>query len=329
MKRLQVVKCNPVVYRSLLFKFGSTSSKIFVYSIAPSAFVKRDSLLVFSMAATNSIRIVNKMILNQGSVVVSLNQFDSILFQFSSANNKLSLPRQLIWMIKLGLNYTINLESNRKSTFDKSVSRITPNWPSSLVTVKPYWQKRSDFVRSKFSRNFRYADITTGVSSDARLSRSYATKDVSVKFLSWKLKSVSSTVVKPAQLENSLVNWLNVIGWYSTYSAASQAIGRGLVLVNDFPVTDPQYVVQVGDALRVVPTGQNNDIILMIVNNLLPFAVVNTAFYSATVLQCLNQSGLQIAIFTQFNLNNLPVTFGNPLNSIFTTSRFLVNRIRK
>ena len=95
MKRFQVVKCNPNIYRNLLLKFCQISAKPFVYSVSPADFTKRDSLVLVYQAASNSVRVVNKMLRNSTSVGISLNEFDAVLLKFIPAI-KSAVKHQLI-----------------------------------------------------------------------------------------------------------------------------------------------------------------------------------------------------------------------------------------
>jgi len=326
MKRFQVVKCNPNIYRNLLLKFGQISAKPFVYSVSPADFTKRDSLVLVYQAASNSVRVVNKMLRNSTSVGISLNEFDAVLLKFIPAI-KSAVKHQLIWNIKVGLNYTINLEINAKFNSMNTIRRNSPASIPPTSTIKPYWQKRSDFVRSKFSRNSRYVDIMTVTASDTRLIRSYAVKDSAIKFLSWKTKGVNAVACQSVRLENSLVNWLTVLEFYSTYSAAVRAVAGRFVLVNESVVTDPFYAIQIGDVLRVLPCKWNSEIDRVVpINCLIPFIAVNYLTHSAVVFRYLNQSYFQNGLYSQLNIAHVPVNFGNPLNAIFMTGRWMITR---
>lgn len=59
--------------------------------------------------------------------------------------------------------------------------------------------------------------------------------------------------LRPDQIANSLVNWLVVVGFYSTFTAAQQAIRAGFVRVNGQVVNFSMYQVKVNDVFTLIP----------------------------------------------------------------------------
>jgi hypothetical protein len=327
MQRFQVIKCNPTSYKGMLLKCNTIITKPFVYNLNPANFIKRDSLLIFHHISTNSLRLVNKLESTPVVVNISLVNFDSILIQFIPVAI-FAGKRLFVQTLLGGRTATINLSSVgrfvKKSSGIKASVIITTG-KQSLQVVKPYWQKRSDFSRSKFSRLTQYSELAV-MSSDIRLNTAFATKFMTKKFISWKLDGVVPKSrggrLLPDQIANSLVNWLVVVGFYSTFTAAQQAIRAGFVRVNGQVVNFSMYQVKVNDVFTLIPrTWAQVEYISLPV--LIAFALVDYANGTVFIHKALNLSILHAEILIQGFSNSVPVSFADPRNTLLNRVNLL------
>jgi hypothetical protein len=282
--------------------------------------VKRDSLLLYHHPQTNTLRLVNKMEPGKVNVVnISLAVFDAVVFKFAPTSN--TINRVFVQMLLLeGRITTVNLTvaivtAYSWRNFVKSRPAVAAE-PATRV-VKPYWKKRSDFSRSKFSRLTQYSDLS-GTYSDIRLKTSFMSKFATIKFAAWKLNVLRADLAKIAdhnsletQFTNSLVNWLVVAGFYSSFTAVRSAIHKGDVCVNYRVGVNSLYQVQVNDVITLSPkvwdTFEINETAF-----LADFALFDASTYSLVILQQLNVKVTQSMLLHR----NRNVKLSDPLNSL-------------
>jgi hypothetical protein len=289
--------------------------------------VKRDSLLVFHHPQTNTLRLVNKMLPGIAKVVnISLAEFDAVLFKFTPSNKTIS--RVFVQKLLLeGRIATVNLTVAIATTYPRR--KFIKSRPAMAVgpvprVVKPYWKKRSDYSRSKFSRFTQYSDVV-GTYSDIRLKTSFMSKFAAIKFASWKLNVLRADLAKIAdhnslstQFNNPLINWLVVAGFYSSFTAARHDMSKGYICVNYQAIGNPLYQVQVHDVITLSPKAWNNFDITE-TSFLADFAFVDASTYSLVILQQLNVNVTQSMLLHQ----NRVVKLADPLNSLLSRVNLL------
>lgn len=328
MTRLQVIKCSPNLYKGVSIKFNRNMSKVFVYTINPKLFIKRDQLLIVQNKGANSVQIVNKVDPTK-TINISLALYGVVNIQFMSTNQPKN-NRLLMWMVNSLNTFTINMQSFVGTL--KSSNKFANSTSSKVIEkslIKPYWSKKSDSVRSTFIRLWRYNELT-GMYTDAKLSRSFSNKFAVVKYLSWKLgmsiNELNQFTVKGLLSDNlccSVINILVLSGYYANYTSAKTAILKGKVCVNNSIVTDVWQLVKIKDLIQISPTEWSN---LLPVNLNKFMSIMKGGVF---IKQLPNANDLLVSLLTQsIKSNHFSNKLLDPLNTVFVRGNSWVNRIR-
>lgn len=251
------VNCNLEVYSKLVVKFGSTTMFPYKYD------VKIQSRLTISVSYDNVNKVV-KVVAGKNVFEVSIRQYDHLILNLSAKGN-----RQFVTRLNKGTGWNIICYYPRIKTVTRDNYQQDPTITEKSKyrnRSKSFSSKRSDLPRGKYTRD---AHLKTLVDTrvDAKVSRSYNFKHISLRFLAWKLNTTINSLLKQFKifrmvdgntttsldlwLNSSLIHILVLVGFATNYVTANQLIQKGVVYVNGLLVDDEKYLIRSGDVIML------------------------------------------------------------------------------